>query len=198
MSSNSSTSILLKKCKHSSSSSSNRPEICEWLVNWKYRWDKREQKRIYFFILVCILCISIDARTIDFSQRQTMHINEEIYTYMYKRWVRDTTLTAVTQKFGMFLMISLRFSNSGFRNLLYFCSTFRISSDAFSFIESISFWHVSICSKNSDSPSANPSSAEKKKTNKHSWNNEKNKKRTTKKCESYVQPNKNLILLCNS
>lgn len=71
-------------------------------------------------------------------------------------------LTAVTQKFGMRLIISFRFSKNGFRNLLYFCSTLRISSDAFSFSASISFWHASICSNDSDSTSLNPSSIKRK------------------------------------
>lgn len=64
----------------------------------------------------------------------------------------------------MRLIISFRFSKNGFRSLLYFCSTLRISSDAFSFNASISFWQASICSNDSDSTSLNPSSI-KKKTN---------------------------------
>lgn len=46
-------------------------------------------------------------------------------------------MNAVNQKFGIFLIASLRFSKNGFRNLLYFCSILRISSLAFSFKASI-------------------------------------------------------------
>ena len=61
-------------------------------------------------------------------------------------YVKFQFRTAEIQKLGIFLMSSLRFSKYGFLSLLYFCSTFKISSDAFSFKESISFWQVSISS----------------------------------------------------
>ena len=44
-------------------------------------------------------------------------------------------------------IISFLLSKYGFRNLLYFCSTLRISSLAFSLRPSISFWQVSISSR---------------------------------------------------
>lgn len=59
------------------------------------------------------------------------------------RHVKDT---AVTQKLGIFAMRSDRFLKKGCRSLLYFCSTFKISSLACSFNRSISFWTSSICS----------------------------------------------------
>merc|ERR1719320_887173 len=44
-------------------------------------------------------------------------------------------------------MIEFRFSKNGLLSKLYFCSTFKISSLAFSFIASISFWQPSISSR---------------------------------------------------
>jgi len=53
---------------------------------------------------------------------------------------------AVTQKFGILLMSSVRRWKCGCRILLYFCSTLRISSLACSFSRSISFCTSSILS----------------------------------------------------
>lgn len=54
---------------------------------------------------------------------------------------------AVNQNSGIFLMSCVRFSNSGRRILLNFCSILRMSSDAFSFRRSISFWQPSMLSR---------------------------------------------------
>lgn len=81
MSSNSSTSNLDRKCKHSSSSSSKIPDIWGWLMNWNER-DQLEKLIFYLWLAGCNAC-SIFASVIR---------------------------TAVTQKFGMRFIMSFRFS----------------------------------------------------------------------------------------
>jgi len=70
-------------------------------------------------------------------------INSE---YMHSSVTCGWFTNAVTQKFGILLMSSVRRWKWGCRILLYFCSTLRISSLACSFSRSISFWTSSILS----------------------------------------------------
>ena len=73
-------------------------------------------------------------------------------------------MKAVSQNLGIREMISFLLSKKGRRSWLYFCSTLRISSLAFSFIASISFWQPSMsssaaCVSSSKSRSSTGSSA---------------------------------------